>query len=156
MKFKNTCSFFAWILVMQFVLWLLSVGSVSLLFHGIDGVVELVSLSSLVLCGLWGYILSKRTKIDHFKPIIILFIIWTFVPAVLIYFAHNSGIGWTLSVPYRAVAQTLFSSYFSNHQSAFELNVLQPLLIACSYMLTLLALGLGVYINQRDKSNRAT
>lgn len=151
MKRKNIITFFIWLFVMQLVVWFLLFGSVSLWFLDIDGIAWLTALSSMVLCYFWGYMLSKRIQIDNYKPVIILSSIWALVSAVLIYFTHDSGIGWTLSFPYRAIALTLFPSCFSSHQSAFVLNVLQPLLIACSYMLTLLAFSVGVYVNRRDK-----
>jgi len=151
MKQKNIITFFIWFFLMQLVVWFLLFSSVALWFLDIDGIVWLTALSSIVLCYFWGYILSKRIPIDNYMPVIILGSIWVLVSAVLIYFTHDSGIGWTLSFPYRAIAQTLFPSCFSSHQSAFVLNVLQPLLIACSYMLTLLAFSVGVYVNQRDK-----
>ena len=151
MKHRRIISFFAWLLVMQLVLWLLSLGAVSLLFLGGEGVVELAALFSLILCCFWGYILSGKTQIACCKPIIICYLIWMLVPAVLIYFTQHSGIGWSCSLPYRAIAQTLFYSYFRTHQSAFVLNVIQPLLVACSYTLTLVAFGVGAYMNRRDK-----
>lgn len=151
MKHKNIITFFIWFFLMQLVVWFLLFSSVALWFLDIDGIVGLTALAAMVLCYFWGYILSKRIQIDNYKPVIILSSIWALVSAVLIYFTHDSGIGWTLSFPYRAIAQTLFPSCFSSPQSAFVLNVLRPLLIACSYILTLLAFGVGVYINRRDK-----
>lgn len=152
MKSKNMTSFFIGLLGMQLVLWLLSLGAVSLLFLGVEGMVELSAILSLVLCCFWGYRLSKRTQTANLKPVIILFSIWVVIPAVLIYFTQHSNIGWSLSFPYSAIAQTLFPSYFNTPQSAFVLNVLQPLLVACSYILTLFSFGVGLYVNRRSKS----
>lgn len=149
MKHKKIITFSLWFFLMQLVVWFLSFGSVSLWFLGMDGIVWLTALSSIVLCYFWGYMLSKRIQIDNYKPVIIFGAIWVLVSAVLVYFTHDSGIGWTLSFPYRAIARALFPAYFSSPQSAFVLSVFQPLLIACSYTLTLLAFGVGVYVNRR-------
>ena len=149
MKDKNLVFFFVWLFLMQITLWLLSLGSVSLLFLGAEGIVELIALSSLALCFFWGYILSKRKPMEYHKPIMILYLIWIIVPAVLIYFTQDSGIGWTVSFPYRSIAQTLFSSCFNSPRSAFVLDFIQPFLVACSYILTLFAFGAGGYLHNK-------
>lgn len=144
MKCKNAIALCVWVLVMQLVLWLLAMASVSLLFLNIDGIVEAVSLLSIGVCFFGGYILSKRMHFERYKSMVVLYIIWLVVPAVLIYFVQYSDMGWLVSLPYRSIAQTLFPSYFKMYQSAWVLDFVQPLLVACSYVAVFLAFGVGM------------
>lgn len=150
MRRRPIVSFCLGLFAMQLVLWLLSFGAMWLWFLGIDGIVWLTALFSLVLCYIWGYTLSKRIETSNGKPIVVLFLVWMIIPA-LIFFACDSGMVWSLAFPYRAIAQTLFSFWFGGHQSAFGLAVVRPLLIASSYMLTLLVFGVGVCVEQQGK-----
>lgn len=126
--------------------------TVTVLLGGAEGTALVLTGLLFLFYGAAGYLLPAYAQPRDRRILAAVLAVCSLGFAALLYISVTADLFalYFLIVPYIAAAQTMFPGFFSTPQSAFVLNVLQPLLISAAPLLMMGGFALGLFLRRHN------